>query len=173
MTRAPGVVTALSLAVGCAALAGCAARSETLAASPVDKASLRSYKTAAVSIDSEAGAELTKETAALGAEVVQRIKTRRTFEEVRMAGVTENAAGTLLIKATVMKAKKVGTGKRMLLGAFAGRAGLTVDVKLIDAATGKQLGTYVVKGESGGTGFSGGTDDAVTKAAEGIAALVG
>ena len=66
----------------------------------------------------------------------------------------------------------MSAGARFMLGAFAGKATMTTDVDFIDAASGKTLGSYSIKGKSGGTGVSGGTSDAVKKAAEGIAQVI-
>jgi hypothetical protein len=49
---------------------------------------------------------------------------------------------------------------------------MTCDFSLVDAANGTTLGAYSVKGESGSTGYSGGTSDAVKKTAEGIAKVI-
>jgi len=78
----------------------------------------------------------------------------------------------LLVKLAVTDAKKVGGNKRFMLGAFAGRARMTTEISFVHARTGKVLGTYMVTGESGGSGFSGGTSDAVQKAATAAGDLV-
>jgi hypothetical protein len=50
---------------------------------------------------------------------------------------------------------------------------MTTEIAIVDASTGKTLGSYTVTGESGGSGLSGGTSDAVVKTAEAVAALLG
>jgi hypothetical protein len=49
---------------------------------------------------------------------------------------------------------------------------MTTEITFLQARTGKELGSYSVTGESGGSAFSGGTSDAVQKTAEGIADVI-
>ena len=84
----------------------------------------------------------------------------------------ETKARTLLLKATITKVKRVGGTKRFMLGVGAGRANISAQVNLSDARTGKELGSYTITGESGGSAFAGGTDDAVKKAAEQVVAVL-
>jgi len=153
------------------ALPGCSARSKTVTGQAI-QTDLRAFKILALQVDAAVSQDAEKEKAELVSETVTRIKNRRVFDDVRIATANENTPGTLLMKATITRLKKIGGGKRMMLGAFAGRANVTVRVQLIDAGTGKEIGASTVTGESGGTGISGGTGDAISKVAEALAKLV-
>lgn len=166
--RGWSAVLAVGLVMGGA---GCSARSKLVVAE-APSVNLRTFSTLSVSVESATAEPLDKETAALAAETISRVKNRGVFQDVRLGSANESAPGTLVLKASVSRVKKVGRMKRALAGAFAGRASLTVQVRLVDAASGRELGTYTVVGQSGGLGVSGGTDDAVSKAAEQIAAIV-
>ena len=152
-------------------LTGCAARSTAVVTQPVPVDALRSYKVVAVSVESGVTEDVAGEVAGLAAGVVSRLGKTGKFTQVRVAGATESAPGTLILKVTIVKVKKISSTARFLAGAFAGRANVTVDVKMIDAASGKTVGAQSVVGESGGSGLAGGTGDAVDKACEGIAKL--
>ena len=154
------------------AVSACSARGSAVVVQP-NQADFRSYTTLAISVDSAVADDVRQETNAIAVRTLERVKSGARFQALRLANTTEADAGTLVVRATVTKMKKVGAGTRFLVGALAGRANVTLDVKLIDAATGKVLGSHTVRGESGGTGFSGGTNDALDKAAEAMARLVG
>ncbi len=49
---------------------------------------------------------------------------------------------------------------------------MNTGIFFVDAVTGETLGALSVTGESGGTGLSGGTSEAVLKAAERIAQII-
>ena len=104
--------------------------------------------------------------------VANNIKELNIFQDVTLGDYSETSESTLLVKLSIMKIKKVGGFERFMLGAFAGKASMTTDVVFVDAASGKELGSYSVTGQSGGTGVSGGTSDAVREAAEGVAKVI-
>jgi hypothetical protein len=91
---------------------------------------------------------------------------------VRLAKPGESNEGALVVDISVEGIRKVSGTSRFFLGMFAGKAHMITDVTFLDGGTGKKLGQYQIKGESGGSGMSGGTDDAVKKTADGIAAII-
>jgi hypothetical protein len=150
-------------------LPACSARSSSGVATPTTDIS--AYSTLAVAVDSTV-ADSEKEKVALASEIMVRVKPSGRFKEVRPAAARETKARTLLLKATITKVKKVGGTKRFMLGVGAGRANVSAQVNLSDARTGKELGSYSITGESGGSAFAGGTEDAVKKAAEQVVAVL-
>ncbi len=150
-------------------LPGCSARSSSVVnTAPPD---ISSYSTLAVAVESQV-ADTDKEKTALASQIMALVKPRERFKEVRPAGARENKPRTLLLTATITNVKKVGGTKRFMLGVGAGRANVTAQVNLTDAKTGKAVGSYTVKGESGGSAFAGGTEDAVNKASEQIVSVL-
>lgn len=170
--QVPASALLAGLALTVLTVSACSARSSLVTTQPT-QADLRGYTTLALVVDSTVAEDVQQETTAVAVRTLERLESGSRFQTVRLADTTEADPGTLLVRATVTKVRKVGAGTRFLAGAFAGRANLTLDVSLIDAASGKVLGTHTVVGESGGTGLSGGTNDAVDKAAEAMAKLVG
>ncbi len=79
---------------------------------------------------------------------------------------------TLLLEILITDIRKVSSGSRFWLGAFAGEARMTNKLLFIDAATNERLGEYSVTGSSGGSGFSGGTNEAINKTIEAIVEVI-
>jgi hypothetical protein len=152
-------------------LAGCTARTQMVPLESLDT-NLSPYTRAVVTAETAIAEDVTQELSVLKELTLTKLKELNTFQEVRLGAPEDAAPGTLHVKITISKIKKVSGGARFMLGAFAGRATMTTDVLFIDAASGKTLGSYSITGESGGTGYSGGTSDAVKKTAEGIAQVV-
>lgn len=60
-----------------------------------------------------------------------------------------------------------------MLGGLAGRGSITVNADLVDGKTGKKLGSFTSEGKtSGGTVFSGTTEQALRRAAEQVVGFV-
>lgn len=162
-----------ALAVGGFAVSGCAARSKAVTLQPLT-ADMSHYKTAVISVESRVPGDVTKEKSDLEALIASRVKALNRFSSVQLkTGATAPTPGTLGVNVGITHIKKVGGTKRFMLGVAAGRASMTTEITIVDSATGKTLGSYTVTGESGGSGLSGGTSDAVTKTAEAVAALLG
>jgi hypothetical protein len=164
-----GILMALSLAL--IGGAGCSARSKLTPRRPLD-ARLGSYSSVLVSVESRVTEDAQKELSDLEGLVVSRVKSLNAFESVQLGAGADPPPGALLVNITISRLKKVGGTKRFMLGAFAGRASMSADVSFADAASGKVLGAFTVTGESGGSGYAGGTRDAVEKTAQGIADLI-
>lgn len=124
------------------------------------------------SVESNVTDDVTKEMADLEERVLSKVKSLNLFQNVELGDEPEPTQGKLHVTATITHIKKVSGMTRFFLGVFAGKASMTTDVIFLDAATGKAIGSFSVTGESGGTGLSGGTSDAVEKTAEGIAGLI-
>lgn len=154
-----------------ALLVGCSSRSTMVTVQPL-VANLGTYSSVVLSVQSAVTDDVKKEMSDLEGLALSKIKALNLFQNTQLGDGTGAQPGTLIVKASITKIKKVSGTTRFLLGAFAGRASMTTDVLVIDAADGKTLGSYSITGQSGGTGVSGGTSDAVQKAAEGIADIL-
>ncbi len=119
-------------------------------------------------------ADVKKEKADLEGLTVSRVKALNRFSSVQLkTGDVSPTPETLVVNVGITHIKKVGGTKRFMLGVAAGRASMTTEITIVDSSTGRTLGSYTVTGESGGTGLSGGTGDAVTKTAVAVAGLLG
>jgi len=49
---------------------------------------------------------------------------------------------------------------------------MTIDVSFIDAKTGISIGEFTITGKSGGTGYAGGTSEAIGMTADKIAEVI-
>jgi hypothetical protein len=116
--------------------------------------------------------DVEKERTDLEGLALAKIKALNMFQSVQLGDGAGAQAGTLIATASISKIKKVGGVKRFFMGAFAGRASMTTDIMFVDGESQREIGSYSITGQSGGTGVSGGTSDAVKKAAEGIADLL-
>jgi hypothetical protein len=155
------------------AVSGCAARSKSVTLQPLT-ADVGQYKNVVIAVESRVPGDVTKEKSDLEGLTVSRVKSLNRYSRVQLkTGDVVPTPGTLVVNVGITHLKKVGGTKRFMLGAAAGRASMTTEITLVDAATGKTVGSYTVTGQSGGSGLAGGTSDAVTKTAEAVAGLLG
>ena len=152
-------------------LVGCTARSQLIGIQPL-QTSLRSYSDVRVSVASRVAEDASQEIADLEERVIAEIQERGGFQSVELLNNLEPQPGTLVVDVAIQELKKVGGAKRFLAGAFAGRASMSSVVSLMDGPSRRNLGQYRVTGESGGSGYSGGTGDAVNKTATSIADII-
>lgn len=139
------------------------------------------FSSAVVRVESGVEEDVEKERSYLEEQIARELTALAVFNEV-LHGKAEESVGeetlretagkALLIKISITGINKVGSGKRMWLGAFAGNAFIEADVSFTDAASGEIVGRYRVRGESGGTGISGSTVTAADKVAVAVAELV-
>ena len=150
---------------------GCTAAIQLTPVTPLGT-DLHSYSAVVFLAESKVPDDVRNEVGSLQLLTVTKIRALNAFKSVELGDGAGSGSGTLLVKATISSIKKVSSTARFMLGAFAGRASMTMDIVFVDAASGKQLGAYAITGKSGGTGYSGGTSDAVRKAADGIADIL-
>jgi hypothetical protein len=153
-----------------ASAAGCAARG-TVATPGPSNVNLGTYSRIAVNVVSGVQEEVASEAARLEGQIVEELRKTRRFGAVETLASDAGGAtpGTLRLTATITEIRKVSGGKRFFAGAFAGRARVTLKVQLVEAPGGTVVEEQTVSGESGGTGLSGGTNDALSQAAKAIA----
>ncbi|HEV2721359.1 MAG TPA: DUF4410 domain-containing protein [Thermoanaerobaculia bacterium] len=108
-----------------------------------------------------------RESVQLESMIVSTLTSSQVFPAV--FGASANGAGELRVDANISDLRRVSSGARVMLGAFAGRGNMTVNVKLVDTRSGETVGSFTSQGtSSGGTVFSGTTDQAVELAARQI-----
>ena len=79
----------------------------------------------------------------------------------------------VVLKGRITYMKRLTKAARVMLGAMAGRAGVAVDIQLVDPSTGSVLGEAGIQGtSSGGSVFAGGTEEAFENASLQIAEFV-
>lgn len=146
-------------------LAGCASTGQTVAAAPpVTK--LSAYDSVVVNVTSSVP-ETSRETVQLESMIISSLRDSNLFRNVTAASA--GGKGDLRIDAVISDLRKVSGAKRALLGGFAGRGNMVVDVKLVDAKSNNAVGTFTAKGTtSGGTVFAGTTEQAIELAAREI-----
>ena len=149
---------------------GCGGSSMTVQ-QPIEK-SLTPFSNFLFYCESNVAEDVTEEITELEAEVAKEVKTLAVFDSIMLGDTEEVTDGTLKVKATIQQIDKVSGAERFFLGAFAGSASMTIDVLFSDAATGETLGAFSITGESGGTGLSGGTSEAITETAIAIRDLI-
>ncbi|MEJ2637199.1 MAG: DUF4410 domain-containing protein [Calditrichia bacterium] len=133
---------------------------------------LDAYPVLNFAVETSMNENIVNEMAVLRAKVHKKLQDLNLFQNIEFVDKPEPAEGKLLVKATITEIRKVIGAKRFFLGALAGKAAITVDVVFIDIATEEVLGSYTVTGKSGGSGLSGGTEDAIKKTAEAIVELI-
>lgn len=149
-------------------LAGCASTSSTVASEPMET-KLGKYKTLIINTTA-AVEQADTETAQLEGVLSAKLKRTGLFQNVHTDTTRKDG---VMLNAKIVNLKKVSPTKRLMLGAFAGRGTMAVDVELVDAKTGKKLGSFLSEGKtSGGTAFAGTTEQAIEKVAEEIATFV-
>lgn len=151
------LVLAIVLALFAAAM-GCAS-SSSVSNAMKPTADLTSFKTVAVKVENRTDASADE----------QKLLKEQIEKKLRESGKWQAVeVGEITVTATITDISRVGGASRLLLGAFAGRAGTKADV-LVAQKTGAIITTFSVEGKSGGgSTFSGGTDQSIEKAAEKI-----
>jgi hypothetical protein len=102
---------------------------------------------------------------ALQQEVAGQILSKRVFSDVQAAAT----AADIRIECLITQANDVTQATRVMVGALAGRALVTANVKIVDSKTEAVLGEFVATGRSsGGNIFAGTTKEAVQETAKQI-----
>lgn len=130
-----------------------------------------SYATAILNVTAADGKDFENERRTFESLALARLTELRIFSRITLGDSSVAAGDALKITARVVGVRKVGAVQRFMFGALAGRASMQVDVDFSEQASGRPLGSFTVKGETGSTGYSGGTPEALTRAAEQVAKL--
>lgn len=161
-----GVLLAVA---GLLLLGGCASSGQTLKASP-PKTKLSEFKSVVINVTSSVP-DSSRESFQLESMIVSTLTSQKLFPAV--TGKSAGGNGDLRVDANISDLRRVSSGARVMLGALAGRGNMTVDVKLVDARSGETIGSFTSQGtSSGGTVFSGTTDQAVELAARQIVEFI-
>jgi hypothetical protein len=157
--------------ISVATFMGCSARRQMVPNLYLNT-SLSNYPVCVFSVESHVSEDINKELNELRSEIFKKVSILGVFRSIQFARDCEEAEGCLLVVISISDIKKVSGAKRFFLGAFAGRANMKTDITFIDAAAQETIGSYTVTGESGGTGLSGGTGDAIRKTSEAIVEII-
>jgi len=147
------------------------ASSELLTKKPLET-KLNQYSNFVFFAETNVAEDVTEEITDLEVTVMDRVKELNLFASTELGDSTNAKEGSLIVKAIITDINKVSGLTRFLIGAFAGQASMTIDVSFIDAKTGNSIGEFSIKGESGGTGVSGGTSEAIEMTADKIAEVI-
>lgn len=151
-------------------VAGCvSARSSVgLTSPPVPAEVLEQYSTVAVRVEPKV--EMTDDNVRdLAAAITSQLLAIGQFTDVRGARA-EDSAGMLVLQVAVTKFRRVGGVSRFFFGRLAGTSSTEAQVELIDAESGRVLGTLVATGESNmDQAGSSATDSMTAQLAQGIA----
>jgi hypothetical protein len=150
------------------ALLGCAARGTIATPDPI-ATNLDAYSRLAVDVVSAVEDDVEEESVRLRDRIVEEVQKAGRFTDVQPSTTGSAPQGSLRLIATITDIRKVNAGQRFFGGVFAGRARVILRVQLVEMANGAILHEQEVTGESGGSGMSGGTNDALTQAARAIA----
>ena len=124
---------------------------------------LNAYKNFVISVEPEVTEDVEKEMSDLTGLVLSKVMALNVFDKVELKSGEDFEENTLLLRIIITDIRKVSSASRFWLGAFAGEARMTNKLLFVDAATNETLGEYSVTGSSGGSGFSGGTNEAINK----------
>ncbi len=133
---------------------------------------LNTYKNFALSVESMVTEDVEKELSDLRGLVLSKVMSLNVFDQVFLLDDRELPENTLLLKIIITDIRKVSSGSRLWLGAFAGEAYMTNKLLFIDALTNEKLGEYSVTGQSGSTAYAGGTNEAIEKTLEAIVEVI-
>ena len=158
-------------ALACALLMTGCASTQMVTVRPADT-NLRTYSKVVLTTTSREGVNAESEALNLEAQVASKIGALSVFPEVVTGDAVASDDGTLLIQIEITQMRRVSKTARFFGGALAGKASLDAEVRFVDATTRRELGTYTVSGKSGGTGMSGGTEAAISRAADAVANIV-
>ena len=152
-------------------LDGCASRGAIKETTPMTL-KLSIYKTMLFNISSQVAGS-SEEIVQLETVTIAKLREKGLFDKVISGSSSPNAQADLRLNAKIVQLKRVSPGARVMVGAMAGRAGIDVEVELVDLKESKTIGTFIAQGRSsGGTVFARTTPQAVERAAEQIVEFI-
>ncbi|MEN8005701.1 MAG: DUF4410 domain-containing protein, partial [Candidatus Krumholzibacteriota bacterium] len=151
---------------------GCTAGFNTMPIQELEPSPTIPYWAIRVDVNPALAEDATQELTDLEIQLMEGIKELGAVKKVVLEHPGTETENSLLIRVTVSNLRKVSGTSRFFLGSFAGKAKMTALVDFIDGNDGTELGKYKIVGSSGGSGFSGGTEDAVTQTAEAIITIL-
>jgi hypothetical protein len=153
-------------------LAGCASSGVVKSASPTFASAPVTHDLAVVETSSSV-TNANAQIKLLNAMIISGLQQSGKFGRVSGNKIETSAASGIKIIADVKEFYGVSDSARMLIGGLAGRARVLIQVTVSDMKSGNQIETFEAEGKSsGGTAFSGTTDQAVERAAEQVVAEV-
>jgi hypothetical protein len=152
-------------------LEGCASKGTITATTPVGP-KLSTYKTILFNTSSQVPGS-SEEILQLESMTIAKLREKGLFDKIVSGASSPDAQADLRLNAKIIQLKRVSSGARVMVGAMAGRAGIDVEVELVDVKESRNIGTFVAQGRSsGGSVFAGTTPQAVERAAEQIVEFI-
>ena len=162
------IIVALLTAI---VFAGCASTG-TVVTTQAPTIRIGDYKTIDI-LTSSSIPETGEEIVLLESEIQAKLHEAGLFEAVFIHADSSELKSDLMLKANITTLNRVDRGTRLILGALAGQASISIDVKLSEKSSGKDIGTFTTEGKSsGGSIFAGTTPQAIDRAVEQIVEFV-
>lgn len=153
-------------------LVGCASGGTTTPTQPLAQTLGSSYKTVAIKVIASAP-DADADALSLENAIITELRKEPRFTKVISRTGSPDTKVDLVVNANITDIRKVSQSKRVMLGGLAGRGSVTVQADLVDGKSGRKLGSFSSEGKtSGGTVFSGTTEQALRRAAEQVAGFV-
>jgi Domain of unknown function (DUF4410) len=153
-------------------LTGCASTGLIQHASPIATGTPVSIDFALVETSSTPG-NLEAEHRLLNELIVSDLRASGVFSEVDGGPASIGASNGIKIKVVIREINKISQGQREWAGALAGRARILAEATVSDLSSGRLIETFEAAGvSSGGSNYSGTTDEAIQRAAEQVVAQV-
>jgi hypothetical protein len=89
-----------------------------------------------------------------GEECVSVLKDSRLFEKVTIDAPPTSADATLIVQGELLEMRIVGTATRDWIGWTAGKSGMSIHIKLVDARTGALVAEQRFRGYAGGSNIA-------------------
>lgn len=171
LSRIIGIKQGISLILGMLLFVGCASKGALITETPMTT-KLADYKTMLLHVSSQVPGS-SEEVIQLESMTVAKLREMGLFEKVIAGSASPDVPADLRLNVRIVELREVSSGKRVFLGALAGRARIAVDAELIDLQTGKTIGAFKAEGKSsGGTVFAGTTEQAIERVVEQIVEFV-
>jgi len=164
----PKRLAPVAVLLACVLFGGCSAGFRAVAVDPIPPSQPFEYTSVVVSARSLMVDQTDEEMSDLKVAIVDQLEKLSGMPPITLEHEGSNHANALLIEVVVDDLRKVSGEQRFWLGSMAGRANMSASINFRNGDSEEALGQYRVTGESGGSGFSGGTSDAVLKTAQGI-----
>jgi len=166
-----GKAVLASLVITCCAIVMGCGYSRNFPVEPLQQ-NLTAYKQVFFSAQTGLAEDISDQIKYMEERTLKKLNGTKLFQETAIGDCQVNCNGVLLVKAEITDIKKVSEGARFFLGMFAGSAWIKAKVSLVEASTARVIGTYDIEGNSGSSGFSGGTNSAINKAVDEIVKIV-
>lgn len=153
-------------------LGGCTAGFKTMSVQDMPPEPTLPFDTIRLEVKPALAEDATEQLTDLEVALVDLLKQLDGVTSVVLESPQSTKEHSLLIRVEVSNLRKVSEASRFFFGSLAGKAKMTADVTFYRGEEETPVGIYKIVGNSGGSGFSGGTDDAVKQTAKAVVDIV-